>query len=138
MEDELIDAVLRGLLEEEDVEDWLRVGRIVEEELAHAVDDLDIEDDFVDNDVLDDVLLRKLLGEFVVDDDLVSVVLEERDEVEDEEDDLEMRDDSVDVGDELIEEDSRDVVVDVREEVIERDVETELVDVCVLNEDQVQ
>ena len=138
MEDELVDAVIRWLLEEEDVEDWLRVGRIVEEELAEAVDDLDNDDDFVDNEVLDDVLLGRLLGEAVEDDDLLTVVLEERDEVEDEEDDFEITDDREDVDDEVTDNEWREVVVEVRDAVVERDAEIELVDVRVANDDQLQ
>ena len=138
MDDELIDTVIRELLESDDVEEWLRVGRIVEEELVEAVDDLDTEDDFVDNEVLDDVLLRRLLGEFVLEDDLESVALDEKVDVGEEDDDLEFSDDLEDVGDDDNDIDSLEVCVAVREEVVERDTEIELVEVRVIKDDHVQ
>lgn len=138
MDDELIDDVIRGLLEAEDVELWLRVGRIVEDALIEEVEDLENDNDFVDNDVLDVVLVNRLLGELVDDEDLLTVVLDEELEVEDNDDDLEGSGEREEVVEEVIDKDSLEVPVDVREEVAERDTEIELVEVRVAKDDQLQ
>lgn len=138
MDEDELEALIRELLEDDELDVGLLVERLLTEEIIEAVeerDELELRDE---NGVLDEEIVARLLRELVGDEELETVDLEDSVDIEDADEDLESPEDLDAVEDDVVEADSLAVPVPLGDIIGDRVAEIELVEVRVIKDDQVQ